>query len=50
MIEETKTKFNFVILCPEKNYGGFFSTMNSLQAHYPNSSCVSVVPKDTHEK
>ena len=50
MKEETKEKFKFVILCPECNYNGFFTTINSLKANYPQCSYIAIVPENTTEK
>lgn len=43
--------FGFVILCPERNYGGLIATVRSIQAHYPDKPylCVTVPEADASE-
>jgi len=43
-------KFGFVILCPERNFGGLKSTVRSIQLNFPDKPYLCVVGKDASAK
>jgi hypothetical protein len=45
-MKKISTSVDFIILCPERNYGGLKSTVHSIQGSMPESSILCVVGKD----
>ena len=45
-----KIEFGFVVLCPERNFGGLRATIKTAKSNYPDATFVIVVPEITTQK
>lgn len=41
--------YGFVVLCPERNYGGLKATVRSIKNHFCDKSCICVTTPEANE-